>query len=217
MPKRDNASAGRRPPPGASPIGAEPAHSAGATRVVPFTSFSDTQWQAIRAIRDDWPSNIDWDRFRLGLEGQGRLYWRQHESRKRFGTPSSMRKRLTTLLQKIRNVRGDMEGLPEHVRHGTSNLGETEQWIHDQLALYEAIEEPLSSGFSGRSDYYRDMLCEWLLIEWTTTLGGELTYSRELHGQPYGPLIDFLALALGAILGKAPGASGLAKIIDEFR
>ena len=54
MSKRGNISAGRRPPPGPSPVGAARAHTADATSVVTFTALSEAQWEAIRSTRNNW-------------------------------------------------------------------------------------------------------------------------------------------------------------------
>ena len=184
-----------------------------------FEAFTDEQLEPIRAIRDDWPESVDWTKFRRGIEGQRQIYWSQHAGRKKFGLPPKMRKRLEGLLRQARKLQADVNSLPDHVLHGAPDFGfnSLEEWLQNWLSIYEGLEGPFSSGFYGRSDYYRDQLCEWLLIEWVNTLGGKLSYSRKLDGTPYGPLIEFLAITLKAIVGKAPGASGIAKIIDEFR
>jgi hypothetical protein len=106
-----------------------------------------------------------------------------------------------------------MKRLPDHVLHRAPDLKPVEQWLQDWFFIYEAIDH----GFSGRSDYYRDLLCEGLLSEWVETLGGELSFSRDKNETPYGPLIDFLSITLKATLGRAPGPSGIAKIIDRYR
>ncbi len=182
-----------------------------------FERFSEETWQALCAVRDDWPDCVDWWKFRRETEDQGRAYWKMHEARRKFGLPSEMRKRLKTVQGQLRKLQAGMKSLPDHVSHRAPDLSPVEQWLQDWLLLYESLEERMSFGFSGRSDYYRDMLCEWLSIEWVTTLGGELSFSRDQNETPYGPLIDFLSITLKAILGKAPGPSGIAKIIDQYR
>jgi hypothetical protein len=52
---------------------------------------------------------------------------------------------------------------------------------------------------------------------WRVQLKRDLKYSRNDNG-PYGPLIDFFAAVVKPILGdKAPGAAGIASIIDDER
>lgn len=185
-----------------------------------FKAFTEDQWNTIRSVRDDWPDDIDWSKLRRELEGQGRLYWMQHKGRKEFGLPPMMRKHLDGLVQKSRKLQGELSSLPPHVLSGAPDFAffnALEEWLQNWRSIYESLEEPMSFGFSGRSDYYRDMLCEWLLIEWVNTLGGELSFSRDQFETPYGPLNDFLSIILTAILGRAPGPSGLAKIIDQYR
>jgi hypothetical protein len=182
-----------------------------------FETFSEEQWQALRSVRKDWPDGVDWVGFRWNLEGQGQLYWSQHEGRKKFGKPSVMRKRLKAVEGQLRKLQAGLKSLPDHVTHGAPDLAPVQQWVQDWLFIYEHLETGDKFGFAGRSDYYRDMLCEWLLIEWVNTLGGDLSFSRDQFEIPYGPLIDFLSIILTAILGRAPGPSGIAKMIDQCR
>jgi hypothetical protein len=168
-------------------------------------------------VRDDWPDGVDWWEFRRRAEGQGWTYWHMHEGKKKFGGPSAIRKRLKAAERHLRKMQAELQSLPDHVTHSAPDLAPMDQWLQDALPFYEILEARFADGFAGRSDYYRDMLIEWFLIEWETTLGGELSYSRRLDGTPYGPLIDFLSIVLTAILGRAPGRSGLAKIIDQYR
>jgi hypothetical protein len=189
----------------------------GQTSNLKFERFSDEEWQALRSVRDDWPPGVDWWKFRRDTESQGWAYWKMHEGRRKFGLPSEMRKRLKTVQGQLRKLQAGISSLPDHVNHRAPDLSPVEQWLQDWLLLYESLEERMSFGFSGRSDYYRDVLCKFLLIEWANTLGGELSFSRDQFETPYGPLIDFLSIILTAILGRAPGPSGIAKMIDQYR
>jgi hypothetical protein len=182
-----------------------------------FERFSDEQWQALLCVRDDWPDGVDWWEFRRDAEIQGWNYWKMHEGRKKYGKRSAIRKRLKAAERHLRKMQAELKSLPNHVTHSAPDLASMDQWLQDSLSFNEILEERFAYGFAGRSDYYRDMLCEWLLVEWVNTLGGELSYSRRLDGTPYGPFIDFLSIVMTAILGRAPGPSGLAKIIDQYR
>jgi hypothetical protein len=188
-----------------------------ATGKARFETFSDQQWQDLRSVRKDWPDGVDWVGFRWELEGQGQIYWKQHECRKKFGIPSEIPRRLKTVEGQLGKLQAGIKSLPDHVKFGAPDLSPVKEWLHASLSLYETLVGPMSLGFSGRSDYSRDMLCEWLMTEWVNTLGGDLSFSRDQHETPYGPLIEFLSITLKAILGKAPGPSGLAKIIDQYR
>jgi hypothetical protein len=189
----------------------------GRTSNLKFERFSDEQWHALRSVRDDWPDGVDWWEFRRQAEAQGWNYWQMHEGKKRFGKPSAIHKRLKAAEGYLRKMQAELRSLPDHVTHSAPDLAPMDHWLQDSLPFYEILEARFADGFAGRSDYYRDMLCESLLSEWVNTLGGELSFSRRLDGTPYGPLIDFLSIALTAILGRAPGASGLAKMIDQYR
>jgi hypothetical protein len=188
-----------------------------ATGKARFETFNDQQWQALRSVREDWPDGVDWIGFRWKLEGQGQIYWSQHEGRQKFGKPSMIRKRLKAVERHLHKMQAEQRSLQDHVTLSAPDLAPMKQWLQDSLSFYEILEGRFAYGFTGRSDYYRDKLCEWLLIEWVNTLGGQLSYSRRLDGTPYGPLIHFLSTILRAILGRGPGPSGIAKMIDQYR
>jgi hypothetical protein len=72
--------------------------------------------------------------------------------------------------------------------------------------------------FRGKSDPIQEHL-EWQLMSMWIHAGGELEYSRKKDdtGTPYGPLVDFLALTLEAVLAKKYQPSGIAAMIDRHR
>jgi hypothetical protein len=167
-------------------------------------------------VREDWPDGVDWIGLRWELEGQGQLYWVQHECRKKFNY-SVIRKRLQAVERHLRKMQVELRSLQDHVTLRAPDLAPMEQWLQDSLSCYEVLGERFANGFTGRSDFYRDMLYDGLITEWVNTLGGDLSFSRDQYETPSGPLIDFLSITLKAILGKAPGQPGLAKIIDKYR
>src|SRR5262249_6027046 len=97
MAKHHKALAVRRPPPGASPVGAARAHSADTTSVVRFTALTEAQWQAIRSTRKNWPEGIDW---RREIERIGQHYWETRAGREmwvnklRGKQPAKQRKKI---------------------------------------------------------------------------------------------------------------------------
>lgn len=181
---------------------------------LPFNALTEEEWQAIRSVRVDWPDDIEWPKVRKHIEVQGLAYWTGHEGRNAFGLPPKMRKTLGGLLRQVRKLREGMKSLPRHVLIDGPDVSfeALEQRLEDWLFIYNALDGP---SFSGRRDYYRDDLYQELLQLWVDPLEGRLSYSRKLDGTPYGPLIDFLTIIVTAILGKAPGPSGMAKIIDS--
>jgi hypothetical protein len=187
-----------------------------ATGKARFETFSDQQWQDLRSVRKNWPDGVDWVGFRWELEGQGQLYWVQHECRKKFNY-SVICKRLKAVERYLRKMQAELRSLQDHVTPRALDLAPMEQWLQDSLSGYEFLEERFAHGFTGRSDFYRDMLCDGLITEWVNTLGGDISFSRDQYETPCGPLIDFLTITLKAILGKAPGPHGIAKIIDQYR
>jgi hypothetical protein len=183
-----------------------------------FTQFTEEQWKAILAIRANWPAGIDWLKVRHELEGAGRGYWWLHEQRRLFGIPSTVQKELKALLQQLRKLQAGLKSLPRWVTNEIpADITPLEPWLQDLLKRYKRLAEIERYGFAGRRDNYRDILHEQLFEKWCDTLGGELSYARDAYEVPCGPLIEFLGITLTAILGQAPGPSGLAKIIDEYR
>jgi hypothetical protein len=195
--------------------------------VMTFTTFTEEEWQAARSVRDDWPDGVDWPEVRQKIEARGRTYWVVTEGRKASDPPAKIRKRLERLIKKIRNLQIEAGLLPDYVLSRAPDSGlepldgapdfsfkPQEQWLQDWLSNYENTDR---APFSGRSDPYRDLLYEWLLEQWVGPLGGELSWSRDLDQIPCGPLVDFLAVMLKAILGEAPGPHGIAKIIDQYK
>ncbi|WP_439370822.1 hypothetical protein [Bradyrhizobium sp. DASA03120] len=216
MLKRENASAGRRPRPGASSIGA--VDSAGAIGVVPFTCFSDTQWQAIRAIRDDWPSNINWPEVRRQIEEAGREYAAveyQREQRRRSAAYKtalySARRSLIGLqfnLSRLETLApSDLVGLP------ISDLKKIEKRLKELDTQYQTWSTP----FVGRKSWIRETLINRLLDIWKKQLHGRLSSSRSKVGEPTGPLVRYLTLTLTAIQGESPGPHGIESIVDKAK
>lgn len=218
MPKSDKPSAGRRPPPGASPVGAGAAHSADATSVVTFTALSEAKWQAIRSTRDDWPEGTDW---RGEIEQVGRQFTEARAEREawlkklRGEKPATAKERVDRALLLTRELQKawadsslDDTDLPD------PGLKLREQRAEVWLYNYGTWVTP----FAGQSDPMQKQL-EWTLMSIWVEAGGKLDYSRMKNdpGTPYGPLVDFLALTLKAILGKTYQSSGIAKMIDSHR
>jgi hypothetical protein len=217
MPKSDKPSAGRRPPPGASPIGAGVAHSGDATSVVTFSALSEAQWQAVHSTQN-WPDGSDW---RSMIEQAGRQVWEARAEREVWlekirGKPAAERKkkveevlRLTRQLQKAwADSSLDEADLPD------PGLKLREQ--RAEVWLYHYGDHV--SSFSNQRDPIQDGL-EWELMSIWIEAGGELSFSRKKDDSttPYRPLVNFLTLTLEAIIGKKYQPSGIADIIENHR
>jgi hypothetical protein len=187
----------------------------GAT-VMTFEAFDEEQWEAVRSVREDWPEDMDWKKFRGDLEAEGQLYWSLHDARNEFGIPSKVRNRLEALLGHYGKLQRELSTLPRLIKHDLPDIRPLGSWLQDMLNLYTDEAQLDRQFFPGKSDYYRHVLQQRLLHEWVNR-GGGLSFSRDRYGNPYGPAIDFLSITLKAILGKAPGSSGLAKIIEDYR
>lgn len=182
-----------------------------------FQAFTEEQWRAICSIRDNWPDGIDWLEVRSEIERLGETFWWMRQNRLQFGPPGKFGETLKRLLRQTHKLQDALKALPDRVLADAPDprLKLLERRLQDWLLLSEMILTRPS--FSRRSDAYREWLCAGLLGEWVGRLGGNLSFSRKLDNKPYGPLIDFLTLTLKAILGEAPGPSGIAKIIERYR
>jgi hypothetical protein len=223
MPKRRNVSADRRPPAGASPVGAGQAHSADPTSVVTFTALSDAQRRAIRrairSTRDDSLVGTDWcDAIeQAGLQFSERQAEREAWLKKnlRGKKPAEEKDRVERALLSTREQQKawansvlDDTDLPD------PGLKLREQRAEVWLYNYGSHVTP----FTSQRDPIQDDL-EWQLMSIWIDSGGKLEYSRKKDdpGTPYGPLIVFLARTLEAILGRTYQPSSIAKMIDRHR
>jgi hypothetical protein len=187
-----------------------------------FTAFTEAQWSAIwktiRSIdRDEWPDGIE-AQARESIELSGWTFWNMRHLRLQLGPPAKLLKSLKSLLRQTRKLQDALTAsLPDKLLAlgpVPQPLERLDQWLQGLLMIYETVTGPQ---FSRRSDAHRNWLYVRLLETWES-LGGQLSFSREQPAnRPYGPLIEFLTLTVTAILGKAPGPSGMAKIIDQYR
>lgn len=220
MAKRENTSAGRRTSTGESPIAAGNAHCSSSAGVTTFTALSEAQWQSIRSTRD-WPEGRDW---RGMIEIFGQRFREAQAKRKiwvqklRGKDAANEKERVYAALRSIARTQSACGRLAhddlDENQFPDPGLKLREQRFKAWLSDYDAYVTP----FVGKSDPNREHL-EWQLMLLWIEAGGKLEYSRKKDdpGTPYGPLIDFLALTLGAVLGKSYRPSGIAKVIDRHR
>jgi hypothetical protein len=181
-----------------------------------FTHFTQEQLDAIRAIRDDWPDSIDWEEVRQKIEKAGQEYWVERAGRLRLGPPAKVREKLQSVLRQVARLQRTLKELPDDfVRKAPDpHLALLQEQLQTWLETYKYLCGPK---FRGRKFLYRDALYASLGYIWIGSMGGEFSFSRNLDNVPYGPLINFYRLVLSAILGKAPGPSRIAKIIELRR
>jgi hypothetical protein len=187
---------------------------------VTFKALTEEQWKAIHSTRN-WAKGIDW---RSEIDGIGRDYWdfqaaRQVWVKKLLGKqPAKQRGKINKALTSIRQ---SQEALARVVDDGLldddfprPDLESLEMRLEAWLSDYDIWVNP----FAGKSNPIQWQL-EWRLMDLWKRSGGKLDWSRKKDdpGTPYGPLIDFLTLAIKAILGRALGPSGIAKMIDRHR
>jgi hypothetical protein len=176
-----------------------------------FEQFTDQQWEAIRLLlpREEKPSD------RGDIELTGRVFWIMRKQRLALGPPLKVFKQLEALQRKSYELQDALKALPDKLRPLAPDLdlAKLDNWL---WALFIAFGSLAGPAFSRNRDAYRDRLYYGLLGHWEK-LGGSFSFSRKPDGLPYGPLIDFLTLTMKAIAGKAPGPSGIAKIIDQYR
>jgi hypothetical protein len=222
MLKRGNKSAGRPQPPRASPAGAARAHSADATSVVTFTALSEAQWQAIRSTRN-WPGSSDW---RGEIEKWAQLFWEKQEKRKiwierlRGKQAARENKRVNRVLLLTIELQQEWAKLANDDDHfSEDDLPDPSLKLRMQrLTAWLSNYSTWVTQFFGNSDPIQEGLERQLMSTWIEA-GGQLDYSRKKNhaGTPYGPLVDFLALTLEAVLGKKYQPSGIAAMIDRQR
>ncbi|SIO44159.1 hypothetical protein SAMN05443247_05415 [Bradyrhizobium erythrophlei] len=181
-----------------------------------FKAFTREQWNAIRAVRDDWPEGIDWEEVRRQLVQAGQEFWHMRAHRLRLGPPAKLLGKLRGAMLQIGKLQTTLKALPENfVRNAPDPYVELlQQELQKWLETYEYFCGP---AFRGRKYVYRDFLYANLLYVWIGPLSVEPSFSRKLDNTPCGPMIDFYTLTLKAILGKAPGPSRIAKIIERRR
>ncbi|XIA64700.1 hypothetical protein ACFIOY_38930 [Bradyrhizobium sp. TZ2] len=186
-----------------------------------FTALSEAQWEAIRSTRTKWPNGIDW---RREIELVGQDYWDALATREmwvkklRGKQPAMQRKKVykaLLLTQQSDKALARLENdglLDDDFLH--PDLKSPENRLEAWLSDYDFWVRP----FAGKSNPIQTEL-EWRLIHIWKRSGGKVNWSRKTygHGTPYGPLVEFLTLTLDAILGKVPGPSGIAKMIDRHR
>jgi hypothetical protein len=184
----------------------------------PRVSFrlEDEQWEAIRSLHKNWPDDIYCSDTRDVIERLGRMFLLLKAQRSHLGAPVKIRDRLRTTLRLLRELQAAVNALPYPLPESSPdfNLEEQERWLQGWLDHYEYYAGPR---FRGRKDPYRHWLELGLLAVWIELLGGTPSFSRKLDGTPYGPLIEFLRLAMNAITGSAPSPAAIAKIIEQYR
>lgn len=186
-----------------------------------FEQFTEAQWQAICSTSDHWFEGIDW---RRQSEEIGRDHWAAQAARatwvKKLGgkQPAKEREKVCNALKSTRELQKELAAL---VDDGVldddfpdPDLQSPEQRLEAWLSDYDVWVRP----FAGKSNPIQSEL-EWRLMDLWKRSGGKLRWSRKKDDPttPYGPLVDFLTLTLNAILGWAPGPSGIAKMIDRHR
>ena len=196
------------------------AHSAGAESVVTlFTALSDTEWEAIRSTREDWPEGVD---LRREIERIGQDYWEMRALKKmwvdelRGKQPAKQRKKIRKAEKSMHRLQKNLAELADDgllgddFRPPNLNWPRVKEWLSD----YNFWVRP----FAGQSDPIQSELA-WRLINLWKRSGGKVRWSRkkDAAGTPYGPLVDFLTHTVNAITGKAPKPSGIARLIDRHR
>jgi hypothetical protein len=177
---------------------------------VTITAFTDEEWAAIRAVCDDWSPHIQWTEVRQEIEELRRGFWLMRANRMKR-PPVEERNKLKRARGTLQKLQSD---LPDDLRNIT-DLAPLERAIQNRLTIYEIWGE---KSFKGRADSHRALVYDQLLLIWTQRLGRSLEFSRDVHGVPTGPLVQFLTVALNAIMGnEAPGPLGISSLIEKER
>jgi hypothetical protein len=187
----------------------------------PFTRFTQEQWDAICAVRKDWPDGTDLPKARCLIEKAGQEYSettaRREQSARSFeykwalnGAELKLRRLQRELsdLEELSPSGNDLDGLPD------PGLKLLEARLNHLLSQYETWTTP----FGGKNNWIRQTLYNRLLSIWRVQLKGRIGSSKNKVQEPIGPLVRFLTLTLKAIMGKdSPGPSGIKSIIDRAK
>jgi hypothetical protein len=153
---------------------------------VTFTEFAPAQWQAIQAVRADWPAEIDWSAVRSELEQAGRDFWAMR-ARRRRRPPKAMRARLQRALKRL----GELDQLVIDLGIDHTFIGLRRE-LENRLALYEAWG---GRSFGGTRDAHRELLYLRVIQQWTGALQGELKFSRADEAAS-GPAVRYFSAVL---------------------
>src|SRR5262249_44071743 len=157
---------------------AGPAHSADAKSAVTFT-LSDTEWEAIRSTREDWPEGVDWRR-EIEQIGQDCCELRAHKEMwvndLRGKQPAKQREKIRKagiLSRRLLKLRAELadDGLFGD-DFPPSKLNWPEPRAKEWLSEYDFWVRP----FAGQSDPIQSDL-EWRLMNLWKRSGGKLAYS----------------------------------------
>jgi hypothetical protein len=188
-----------------------------------FDRYTDEQWEAIVAAREDWPPGIDWAEIRAEIEGAGRGFWRARALRPpQQYVPGELRK-IRRIYTYAKNLESDLSHFETLIVKSTiTNIAQhiiaELKSLRKHLAALDAILDG-SEAFRGRADAHREILYFLMLQLWTGKLGGKLRFSRDPKSHVAGgPLVRFLTAVLQPILGpETPGSEGIAAIIERER
>jgi hypothetical protein len=183
-----------------------------------FERFTEEQWEAIRAIRHDWPRDIDWPEVRRQIEEAGCEYSAVQHQREQRGRSAAYKKALDgarrslislqTMLSRLRTLSpSDLDGLP------ISGFKQFEKRLKELDGQYQAWSTP----FGGKKSWIRETLINRLVAIWKKHLRGRLRSSKNKVQEPAGPLVRYLTLTLTAIQGESPGPHGIKSIIDKVK
>jgi hypothetical protein len=173
--------------------------------------FTEAHWNTIRSLRNDWPTEINWQRARERIESGAQFFLWIRRARLQVGTPAKSRATLNGLLRQTRALRAALTKAAALGPFGEHY--EPLEQLEKDLAIWLLVHKSTNS----REDFGRDWLYVWMLNTWYGPLRGELSFSRKLDGTPYGALIDFMTLTVKTIVGRAPSPHGLAKVITHHR
>ena len=198
------------------------AHSAGAESVVTlFTALSDTEWEAIRSTREDWPEGVD---LRREIERIGQDYWEMRALKKmwvdelRGKQPAKQRKKIRKAEKSMHRLQKNLAELADDGLLGDDFPHPEFKWPELRLEEWLTEYDHWVRSFPGQSNPIQVHMESMLMRLWKRS-GGKLSYSRKKDdpGTPYGPLVDFLTRTLEAFIGKTLKPSGVAKLIDRHR
>jgi hypothetical protein len=183
-----------------------------------FTELTDEQSEAIRATCADRSDSVDWLKLRRRIEEAGRSYsdFPGAIASAGYGPPFEVRQEISNALKLTRELQEQLARLSPKLQKLLPDPGlrGTEERLQDA----ELTNELLIAGMpTGKWNQFRNQLTSALIRIWEEEVAVPAFSKTRVENTPYGPVIDYLNLALLAITGKAPGASGAAQSIEAYR
>ncbi|WP_157100165.1 hypothetical protein [Rhodoplanes sp. Z2-YC6860] len=187
---------------------------------VAFEQLTNEQWNAIYSI-GGWPEGTDW---RRKINELGQAYREAQATRDKWVRdlrgvrPAKAKQEVRAALDLTRKAHKMLSALDAAGRLGDHfPHADIDTQVY-RLKCWLRGYDLWIGNFAGKADPIKAELEFGLIALWKES-GREPRFDRRNYHPytPYGALIDFLKLALSAIVGETAKQSGIAKIVERIR